>query len=436
MELMTEEKKRYKRTEVGLIPEDWEVKQLKECISEPLQYGIGAAAVDYNLNLPRYLRITDISDEGYLIEENKASLKVNEYSNYLLENDDIVLARTGASVGKSYHFNRDSFSGEMVFAGFLIKVKSDAKKLNPIYLKYFLKSDPYWHWVKVNSMRSGQPGINSQEYSSLKIPLPPTLEEQQAIASALSDVDELIRSLDGLIQKKQAIKKGAMQQLLTPNKSGQASKKRLPGFDGEWEKISLKQLTDRSFELFNDGDWVESDHIIDQGIRLLQTGNVGVGKFKESRNKKYINEESFKKLNCKEVKVGDLLICRLADPPGRACIVPDLKEEKMITSVDVSILRPKEDEVDKHFLLQVFSTTEWFDEVNEKCGGTTRTRISRSALGNIELSLPSYEEQKAIGTIFKDMDLELQTLRQKREKYVQIKQGMMQELLTGRVRLV
>src|SRR6056297_2864851 len=133
-------KKDLKPTEVGWIPEDWELLQLKDCIKEPLQYGIGAAATDYNLNLPRYLRITDISEEGNLLEQNKASVDVSDYSRYLLKNDDIVLARTGASVGKSYHFNSDNFTGDIVFAGFLIKVSTDKNELSPLYLKYYLQS--------------------------------------------------------------------------------------------------------------------------------------------------------------------------------------------------------------------------------------------------------------------------------------------------------
>ena len=423
--MITEEKKDFKKTELGVFPEEWIIKPINECTNYVDYRGATPKKVDHGITLVTAKNIK----KGYIdYSESKEYVEPDNYDEIMSRGKPEigdVLITTEAPLGHVAAVDDTNIA----LAQRVIKYRAIESFLDNDYLKYFFLSDRFQENLYTNSSGSTATGIKGSVLHKLPICFPPTLFEQQAIASALSDVDELIRSLDGLIQKKQAIKKGTMQQLLT-------GKKRLPGFDGEWEKISLKQLTDRSFELFNDGDWVESDHIIDQGIRLLQTGNVGVGKFKESRNKKYINEESFKKLNCKEVQVGDLLICRLADPPGRACIVPDLKEEKLITSVDVSILRPKVDKVDKHFLLQVFSTNEWFDEVNEKCGGTTRTRISRSALGNIELNLPPYEEQKAIGTIFKDMNQELQTIRQKREKYVQIKQGMMQELLTGKTRLV
>ena len=161
----------------------------------------------------------------------------------------------------------------------------------------------------------------------------PPLSEQEAIAEALSDADALIESLDQLIAKKRQIKQGAMQELLT-------GKRRLPGFSGDWEDRSLFELAGGRKELFDDGDWIESEHITEDGIRLIQTGNIGVGSFIEKGEKKYISEESFGSLRCKEIKQGDLLICRLAEPAGRACVLPELGESKTITSVDVTIFRP------------------------------------------------------------------------------------------------
>lgn len=122
-------------------------------------------------------------------------------------------ARTGASTGKSYLYNPQD--GELVFAGFLIRVKVNSKKLDTRYLKGFLNTKAYWNWVAVMSMRSGQPGINGNEYAQLNIPLPPTLEEQQAIAQVLSDMDAEIKTLERKRDKYKAIKQGMMQELLT-----------------------------------------------------------------------------------------------------------------------------------------------------------------------------------------------------------------------------
>lgn len=203
-----------------------------------------------------------------------------------------------------------------------------------------------------------------------------------------------------------------------------------------WKEQTIFQIADNKKELFNDGDWIESEHITDRGVRLVQTGNIGIGRFVEKQNRKYIYEESFEKLGCKELRIGDLLICRLAEPAGRACIFPPIGEEKVITSVDVTIFRPRTDVVDRRFLNQVFSTNSWFSTVNEMCGGTTHKRISRGALGRIKILLPNIKEQNKIADILSDMDEELVELNCKLDKVRNIKQAMSQNLLTGKIRLV
>ena len=173
MELTT--KKGFKQTEVGLIPEDWRVSQLKDLLSENPKYGIGAAAIEFDYNCYTYLRITDIDDSGKLIEKGLKSVNHIESENYILEEGELVFARTGASVGKSYLYNPKD--GILVYAGFLIKIKPNKTLLDSSYLKSLVNTNLYWNWVTVNSMRSGQPGINSNELGTFIVPLPPTLKE-------------------------------------------------------------------------------------------------------------------------------------------------------------------------------------------------------------------------------------------------------------------
>ncbi|WDL18892.1 restriction endonuclease subunit S [Xanthomonas campestris] len=187
---------------------------------------------------------------------------------------------------------------------------------------------------------------------------------------------------------------------------------------------------------FDDGDWIESEHITNGGYRIVQTGNIGIGEFIEKESRKYIYESSFDKLKCKELIPGDLLICRLAEPAGRACILPDLGETKVVTAVDVTIFRPSEIDADRRYLVQYFSTAKWFESVLEQVGGTTHKRISRSALGNIKVPLPSnLNEQRAIAAALSDMDALLSGLDRLITKKRAIKQAAMQQLLTGQSRL-
>ncbi len=203
----------------------------------------------------------------------------------------------------------------------------------------------------------------------------------------------------------------------------------------EWVVKSLIDLAERKKELFDDGDWIESDHITTEGIRLIQTGNIGTGCFVEKDTKKYIYEKSFVSLRCKELRQGDLLVCRLAEPAGRACVLPDIGDERIVTSVDVTIFRPSPETADRRFLCSIFSTPAWFSEVSDRSGGTTHKRISRGSLGRISIQLPPLPEQRAIAEALGDVDALLGALDAAIAKQRDLKQAAMQQLLTGQTRL-
>ncbi len=151
-----------------------------------------------------------------------------------------------------------------------------------------------------------------------------------------------------------------------------------------------------SAEVLTDGNWIETKDQSDDGIRLVQTGNVGVGVFKDRRDKaRFISEETFQRLKCFEVLPQDILISRLPDPVGRACIIPDTGD-KMITAVDCSIVRTKANRVDPQFLVHYSETRKYLRDVDELCTGTTRRRISRKNLAKTPIPLPPLEEQKRI----------------------------------------
>ena len=149
-------------------------------------------------------------------------------------------------------------------------------------------------------------------------------------------------------------------------------------------------------ELFTDGDWIESKDQSESGIRLIQTGNIGEGYFIEKADrKKYISEETFKRLNCTEIYAEDILVSRLPEPVGRACIVPKT-EERMITAVDCTICRVKSDNIDKKYLCYYLQSKGYYKQLENSVTGTTRKRISRKNLGNVDMSIPSIDEQLSI----------------------------------------
>lgn len=411
---MSNIKQGYKQTDIGVIPEDWKVKRVDQCVK--LINGRAYKQEELLLN-GKYpvLRV------GNFFSNNSwyySDLELNE-DQYV--NDGDLMYAWSASFGPRF------WKGSKTIYHYHIWKVLANKEISKQFLFYL------WEFDKEKILKQSQGGtmfhITKFDMGSRKIGLPSELKEQTAIATALSDTDALIAALDKKIAKKQQIKQGAMQQLLT-------GKKRLPGFSGEWVEKTIWEIAKKNKTRLNDGDWIESPYITNDGIRLVQTGNIGIGLFKDKAEKKFISEESFNKLNCKEILPNDILICRLAEPAGRTCIAPK-SPIKMITSVDVSIFRPNEEFYDRSFLLYVLNTPEWFREINDRCGGSTRTRIARMQLGSICINIPENKsEQTAIAQILTDMDNEITQLEKERDKYKELKAGMMQVLLTGKVRLV
>jgi type I restriction enzyme S subunit len=419
-----EVKSGYKQTEVGVIPEEWDVRTLAQT-AKRITRGASPRPIDSPAwfdarSSVGWVRISDVTRSGRYLTETTQRLSEAGIRNSRPVPSGSLIMSICATVGRPIETRIDA----CIHDGFVV---FDQPAVHQSFLYHVLAAlEPTW---SKRGQTGSQMNLNTGLINGCLIPLPPTDAEQRAIAEALSDVDGLLGGLDRLIAKKRDLKQAAMQQLLT----GQT---RLPGFHGEWEVKSLFGIAEHKKELFDDGDWIEAEYLAESGVRLVQTGNIGEGHFADKQERKYISEASFKKLRCKALEVGDILICRLAEPAGRACILPDLGEEKVITAVDVTIFRPPASVADRRFLVNVFNTRQWFETVNERCGGSTRTRIARGQLGKIEIELPTLAEQTAIAEVLTEMDMELAALEQRREKTRALKQAMMQELLTGRTRLV
>ena len=199
------------RSESDSVPQGWSVIPLRECLSSAPRYGINAPAVAFDENLPTYLRITDIGDDNRFKVTERVSVRHPDAERYYLNEGDVVFARTG-SVGKSYLY--DPRDGDLVFAGYLICATPDVSRIAPRFLAYFAQSRSYFDWISAMSSRSVQPGINGQEFGGMPVLLP-SLPEQDAIVEVLSDVDQLLNSLEKLGDKVREIKECMIQKLLT-----------------------------------------------------------------------------------------------------------------------------------------------------------------------------------------------------------------------------
>jgi len=171
------------------------------------EYGAQSASVEYDPTRPRYVRITDINDDGTLNDDVVASINPADDEQYKLEYGDFLFARMGATVGKTYAF----IEGNQIFAGYLIRYRLNQKLINPRYLFWYTKLDEYWNWVKLNQSGAAQPGINAKKYGSLQIPLP-SIEKQNAFAAFVEQTNKSKLAVQQSIAELEELKKSLMQQ--------------------------------------------------------------------------------------------------------------------------------------------------------------------------------------------------------------------------------
>lgn len=201
-----------------------------------------------------------------------------------------------------------------------------------------------------------------------------------------------------------------------------------------WWSIPIKYMALQRNSLFLDGDWIESNDISSEGIRYITTGNVGEGEYKE-QGAGYISEVTFHALNCTEVYEGDVLISRLNNPIGRACIVPGLGAS-IVTSVDNVIFRP-DDVFNKKFIVYLFSSDEYFQNTRNLARGATMQRISRGLLGNIRVVVPSPEEQSQIAAFLDHETARIDALIAEQQRLIELlkekRQAVISAAVTGKI---
>jgi type I restriction enzyme S subunit len=268
----------------------------------------------------------------------------------------------------------------------------------------------------------GQWRIHESDFIKIEIPVP-SITEQRKIGAFLDNLDNLITIHQRKLEKLKNVKK-AMLEKMFPKNGCNIPEIRFAGFTDAWERRKLIDLCDK----FTDGDWIESKDQSDSGVRLVQTGNVGVTEYLDKpNNMKWVSLETFERLHCEEVFPGDILISRLPEPAGRACIMPDIGI-KMITAVDCTIVRTNSNCCNE-FLVQYLSSQSYFNEVNSAIAGGTRQRISRSNLASFNIPTPpTFEEQEHLGTFFRNLDNIITLQQRKIEKLQNVKKACLEKM--------
>ena len=420
-----------KRTEIGLIPDDWEVKKLSEIGT--FCKGSGISREESNTgDLPaiRYGELYTTHNDYIKSFKSHISNEVASKSRRLKQGDLLFTCsgETKEDIGKCVAF----IGSERAYAGGDLLILSPTINIDSLFYGFLLNTNIAVKQKSAMAQGDAIVHISTESIGKVLVPLPP-LTEQQRIAKALSDVDALISTTEKLIQKKKNIKQGTMQNLLTGNK-------RLPGFGPQTKSPGYKQtelgLIPDDWEVKSLNEYID-DFIVPMRDKPTDlTGQIPWcriedfdGKYlSESKTNQGVSLETIKKMNLKIFPVNTLLVSCSANL-GKCAIV----SKELITNQTFIGLVPNKT-VNVEYLFYKMSFEE--SRLNEMATGTTISYLSREQFEKYEITTPpTEEEQTAIANVLSSMDKEIETLNTKLEKYRNLKTAMMQQLLTGKIRL-
>lgn len=408
-------KQGYKNTEVGIIPEDWEVKKLEELINYIKGYPFQSK--DYTKDGTRIIRVSDTTFDGI---KHYTGVYINyksKFEKWLLREGDLIISTVGSKppmydsmVGKVIFINSENTNSLLNQNAVLIRNKLTSNTLQKIILNNLRSKRYIKHIEDIFRGNANQASITLNELFIFQIPLPPTLAEQTAIATALSDTDALIASLEKLIVKKQAIKQGAMQELLKP-KEGWVVKKL--GEVGEIVTGSTPPTNNRS----NYGDV----------YLFVSPADLGKGKYIIDTEKK-LSKSGFD--IARKYPANSILFTCIGSTIGKSGI----SKVVLTSNQQINAIFPNDSYICDFLYYSLLYIT---PKIKLSASEQAVPMINKTEFGKILIPFPSsIHEQAKIATILSDIDQDITTLQTKLQKLKQLKQAQMQVLLTGKIRLV
>jgi type I restriction enzyme S subunit len=382
--------------------DDWKTVTLFD-LSENVSYGMNAAAIAFD-GVHKYLRITDIDEDSGTFKPRPLTSPEGKISEkFKLQKNDIVFTRTGASVGKPYLYNEKD--GDLYYAGFLIKFS--LTKGDSYFIYSLTQKEAYNKWVHVYSMRSGQPGLNAEEYKALKLTIP-SLPEQQKIASFLSAVDEKIQQLT----KKKALlkqyKKGVMHELF----SGQLRFKDEKGKDyPDWEEKRLLEFC----TFFSGGTPSSTNKKFYSGtIPFIGSGNIY-----DSEVFNFITEEALNSSSAKIVEEGDLLYALYGANSGEVAI------SQIEGAINQAILCIRTKESIEYLYYVLLGNK---DNIVAKYLQGGQGNLSAQIIKKLKYNFPSQSEQQKIATYLSRIDTKLEAVNSQITQSQSFKKGLLQQM--------
>jgi type I restriction enzyme S subunit len=390
-------KKGYKQTNVGVIPEDWESVRLGSIASFKSGIGIEVSKLDSDSSHANIPVFGGNGIAGYTTRS-------------MVSESTLVIGRVGQKCGEVYLTNGPAWITDNALFPRALSGKVIIK-----YLAIALRG------AGLNSFknRNDLPLVTQTILDNVTITLPPTLAEQEAIASVLSDADAWIESLEQLIVKKRQIKQGAMQELLT-------GKRRLPGFSGKWETKRLGDV------VLTDPENLSADTSPDYAFNYVSLDDVDCGRLRSHTEQVFSSAPSRAR---RKLRYNDVMVSTVR-PNLRSHLLFKIERGEWICSTGFCVLRCQYSKTHPFFVLSHFFADPLNRQIETLLTGSSYPAINSLDIKALEMPIPPYLEQTAIATVLSDMDTEIESLESKLAKAREIKQGMMQELLTGRIRLI
>jgi len=418
----------YKQTDIGVIPEDWETPAIIDAAPKIIDYrgrtprklGMDWGGGDIPALSARNVKMgfIDFDEECNLGSE---SLYMRWMTNGDAAREDIVFT-TEAPLGNVALIPDDQ---RYILSQRTILLKTDSARVYSPFLFQLMLSDRFQKLLAENASGSTAQGIQRKKFETLRIACPPVVE-QCAIAAALSDTDALLAGLDRLIAKKRDLKQAAMQQLLT----GQT---RLPGFQGEWEEKRLGDTASLKARIGWQG--LTTAEYLDSGDFYLVTGTEFSAGYIDWSHCHFVEQVRYKQDPNIQLRPRDVLVTK-DGTIGKVALVTALPGPATLNS-GIFVIRPLRDSFHPEFFYYVLCSRQFRAFLSQLAAGSTISHLYQKDFVSFVYRAPaSLEEQEAIANVLGEMDAELTALEARRDKTRSLKQGMMQELLTGRTRLI
>ena len=422
-------KKGYKQTEIGLIPGKWTVSTIGAIADVKTgPFGSALHAEDYVQDGTPIITVEHLGETG-LTHQNLPKVSEKDRHRlfaYSMQEGDIVFSRVG-SVDRNAYVT--AIENGWLFSGRILRLRAKNEKLSTQYLGYYFKSEDTKERIRNVAVGQTMPSLNTKLMNAFKVVLP-TIEEQKDIAALLSNMDTLISALEKQISKKKAIKQGAMQELLT-------GKRRLPGFSGEWE---TKKLEDYCSLITKQTGFDYSAYIkpalitrkMPNTFPMIQTINFRGRKFTFETDY-YIPQSVAMQFPNIVLNKKCVLFSIVGASVGNVGLYPGSITAFCGGAIGITRFR---NEQDAEWVYNYMSGPDGQSQIQYVTKGGAQATVTIADIRNFKIPTPEKDERDAISGILEDMDHEIEVLEQKLEKYREVKQGMMQQLLTGKIRLV